>query len=356
MPRPNLPIRGRRFLIDRHATLRRKGRLPVWVSISWRVALTIALIAMAIAVHWIERDGLKDTHDGAVSFLDVVYFTMISITTTGYGDIVPVSDRARLFDAVIVTPIRVFAVLIFLGTAYSFVFRRTWDKWRMAFLQRHLADHLVVAGYGVSGSEAVDELIRRGADPGSIVVIDCDAEALEQAHSIGCAVLQGDATRDRTLEDVRIDRAQAMIVSAGSDDTSILITLTARHVAPALAISVAIRNSDNELLARQAGATTVINPVSFTGLLLAGSTHGAHITDYIADLASGSGRVKLAERPALPEECGRPLADVASGLAVRLYRDGRPHGFWEPEAKSLVPGDVIVEILPTVDVERAIDR
>ena len=49
-----------------------------------------------------------------------------------------------------------------------------------------------------------------------------------------------------------------------------------------------MRNEDNELLARQAGATTVINPVSFAGLLLAGSTDGAHIADYIADLASSS--------------------------------------------------------------------
>src|SRR3712207_9120226 len=75
-----------------------------------------------------------------------------------------------------------------------------------------------------------------------------------------------------------------------SDDTAILIALTARHLAPDLKISVAIRNRDNELLARQAGATTVINPISFAGLLLAGSTHGAHISAYIADLASSRDR------------------------------------------------------------------
>ena len=57
-----------------------------------------------------------------------------------------------------------------------------------------------------------------------------------------------------------------MIVSAGRDDTSILITLTARHLAPHLPISIVVRNEDNELPARQAGATTVINPVSFAGL------------------------------------------------------------------------------------------
>lgn len=334
-----------------HVTLRRKSPLPVWVQIGWRVALVLGLLVFAVVVHWLERDGLRDNFDNHVSFLDVIYFTMISITTTGYGDVVPIADNTRMFDALVVTPIRVFFVLIFIGTAYNFVFRRTWERWQMARLQARLSGHIVVAGFGTSGSEAVDELIARGANASDIVVIDCEAEALERAEALGCAILAADATRDRTLKDVHIDRAKAMIISAGSDDTSILITLTARHLAPAIPISVAVRNEDNELLARQAGANTVINPVSFAGLLLAGSTHGAHISDYIADLASSSGRVQLHERQVLPEECGKPMSAIAKGLGVRLYRDGKPYGFWEPEAASLLPGDCIVEILPTARTE-----
>jgi voltage-gated potassium channel len=343
-------LRKRARGIDR-PTLRRKSPLPVWVQIGWRVALVLGLLIFAIAVHWFERDGLHDNYDGEVSFLDVIYFTMISITTTGYGDVVPVADHTRMFDALVVTPIRIFFVLIFIGTAYTFVFRRTWDKWQMARLQRTLSNHIVVAGYGVSGSEAVDELVARGARASDIVVIDCNAEALERAEALGCAVLSADATRDSTLKAVHIDRAKAMIISAGSDDTSILITLTARHLAPDLKISIAVRNEDNELPARQAGATTVINPVSFAGLLLAGSTQGAHIADYIADLASSSGRVQLHEREVTPDECGKPLSAITKGLGVRVYRDGRPYGFWEPEAGSLIPGDCIVEILPTSKTE-----
>lgn len=332
-------------------TLRRKSPLPVWVQIAWRAVLVIGLLLLAIVVHWLERDGLKDSHDGTVGFLDVVYFTMISITTTGYGDIVPVSNQARMFDAFVVTPIRIFFVLIFIGTAYTFVFRRTWDKWRMARIQSSLTGHVVVAGFGTSGSESVDELIARGTPASEIVVVDRSSEALERAESLGCAVVEADATRDKTLEAVRIAAARAMIVCAGGDDTSILITLTARHLAPDLPISIAVRNEDNELLARQAGATTVINPVSFTGLLLAGSTQGLHISDYIADLASSSGRVKLSERVVTDGECGRPLADLARGIGVRIYRDGVPYGFWEPEAQALRPGDCIVEILPTAAKE-----
>ncbi len=332
-------------------TLRRKSPLPVWVQIAWRVALVFGLLAFAVIIHWLERDGLRDNLDGQVSFRDVIYFTMISITTTGYGDVVPVADNTRMFDALVVTPIRIFFVLIFVGTAYTFVLRRTWDRWHMARVQRTLSGHIVVAGYGTTASEAVDELVALGARASEIVVIDCSAEALERAESLGCAILQADATRDKTLQAVHVERARALIVSAGSDDTSILITLTARHLAPLLNISVAVRNEDNELLARQAGASTVINPVSFAGLLLAGSTHGAHIADYIADLASSSGRVRLAERVVRDDECGKPITAIARGLGVRVYRDGTPYGFWEPEVQALKPGDCIVEILPTADRE-----
>jgi voltage-gated potassium channel len=335
-----------------YVTLRRKSPLPIWAQIFWRVALVVGLLVFAIGLHWLERDGLKDVHDGHISFVDVIYFTMISITTTGYGDIVPITDRTRLFDALVVTPIRIFFVLIFIGTAYTFVLRRSWDNWRMERLQRQLCGHVVVAGFGTSGSEAVDELIARGTPAHEIVVIDAEPEPLERAESLGCAVLQADASRDKTLQAVRIAAARAMIITAGRDDTAILITLTTRHLAPELKISVAVRNEDNELLARQAGATTVINPVSFAGLLLAGSTHGAHIADYIADLASSSGRVHLTERTIEPHECGKSLQDASRGLGVRIYREGVPHGFWEPEARSLLPGDCIVEILPTQKAER----
>jgi voltage-gated potassium channel len=326
--------------------LRRRARMPGWVSIAWRIAAVLGLLTFVVLFHWFERDGLEDGLDGHISFLDAIYFTMISATTTGYGDIVPVTDRTRMFDALIVTPIRIFLVLIFIGSAYLFVARRSWDKWIMARLQRNLQNHVVIAGYGTSGSDAVDELIARGTDPQEIVVIDSRSEALARAESLGCNVLEADATRDKTLSAAKVESARAMIISAGRDDTSILICLTTRHLAPDLRISVAVRAEDNELPARQAGATTVINPVSFAGLLLAGSAHGPNISDYLADLASAHGRVRLAEREVTPDECGKPLAALVSGLGVRVYRDGRPYGFWEPEVKSLCTGDRIVEIVP----------
>lgn len=324
--------------------LRRAISVPVWADVALRIGGALSLIFIVVLVHWFDREGLNDVHDGVISFLDVVYFTMISITTTGFGDIAPVSDKSRLIEAVIVTPIRLAVIYIFVGTAYNFIIKRSWETWRMKRIQERLEGHIVVLGYGVSGSEAVAELIARGTDPDCIVVIDPSAARLAHAEQTGCNVLEGDATRDETLAAVRIGRARSILVSAGRDDTTILITLTARHLAPDVPITAVVRADDNELLARQAGANNVINPVRFTGLLLAGSAGGQHVSEYLSDLASVSGRVQLIERPVAPHEVGHPLERIETGKGLRIYRAGRAIGFWEPAAATLEAGDIILEI------------
>jgi voltage-gated potassium channel len=351
------PRRSQRYTQEVRARpytpLRRALKVPVWADAGLRLLAALSLITVVIIVHWLGRDGLVDHHDGHISFLDVVYFTMISVTTTGFGDIAPISPQARFVEAVIVTPIRIAALFIFVGAAYSLVIKRSWEKWRMAQIQEQLSNHIVVLGFGVSGSEAVNELIERGTDPRCIVVLDPDPDRLAVAEGLGCNVMEGDGSRDEHLMALRVDRAKTILVSAGRDDASILIVLTARHLAPGVPISAVVRSADNELLARQAGADNVINPVRFTGLLLAGSAQGAHVADYLADLASVGGRVQLVERPVLPEEIGKPLNELATGgKGLRIYRDGGACGFWEFEAGELREGDLVVEIRPTEEAMR----
>lgn len=329
------------------APLRRASKLPVWADVLLRLSLAFFLIFVVIVIHWFDRTGLKDNHDGVISFLDVVYFTMISVTTTGFGDIAPISDRARFIEAVIVTPVRIAVIFIFVGTAYNFVIKRSWEKWRMKQIQQKLSGHIVTLGFGISGSQAVLELIKRGTDPQEIVVVDCSEERLAEAEDLGCNILCGDGSRDEILNAVRIAQASSVIVSAGRDDASILMVLTVRHLSPKVPISVVIRADDNELLARQAGATTVINPVSFTGLLLASSCHGEHISEYLTDLASVGGEVLIKERPVTPNEIGKRLRDLPDGIGLRIYRDGKNFGFWEPQAEKLEAGDLLVQIIPS---------
>jgi voltage-gated potassium channel len=325
--------------------LTRKPRLNPWAQVGIRLAVLFALLAFIVTVHWIERDAFKDNHDGAISFSDIIYFTMISATTTGYGDIVPVTDRARLFDALVVTPIRIFFILILAGTAYTFVIKRTWNSWLMKIIQKNLRNHIILAGHGVSNSKALEELLARGVDPRRIVVIDPRQESLDKAMECGVAVLLGDASRDDILSAAHIERACALLVSAGRDDSAILIVLTARKRAPDLKISVTIRMAENEDIAHQAGADTVVNPVSFAGLLLASSLEGPHRAEYLNDLATSEGDVMLRERVVENHEVGRSADEICTGQAVRLIRDGKPHGPKDAAFGRVVPGDRILEII-----------
>lgn len=329
-----------------HMTLRRQSRMSPAAQFAVRMAIMIGMIVFIVAFHWFERESLKDQIDGHVTFADVIYFTMISATTTGYGDIVPVTERARLFDALIVTPIRVFFLLLLAGTAYTFIIKRTWNRWLMKLIQKNLRGHILLAGFGISNDNALEELLAKGIPAKRIVVIDNSPEVLERASECGVAVLLGDATRDETLKAAHVERAASMLVSTGRDDSNILVTLTARRLAPDIRISVTIRETDNEDIARQAGADTVINPVSFTGLLLAGSTDGLGLADYIADLASTGGRVRLHERAIEPFEVGRSLTDVSLGVGLRILRGDKIVGFWEDGAKKLQAGDRVIEVIP----------
>lgn len=328
--------------------LRRKPRITGWFQLAWRVAAVAGLIGILVWFHWLERHGLKDTHDGHVSFLDVIYFTMISATTTGYGDIVPVTENTRMFDALVVTPIRILFLLIFIGSAYLFLAKRTWERFIMKRIQRGLCDHIVVVGYGTKNSRAVAELLDLGAEPHTIVVADVNEERLEAAKALGCTVLKADATHDEVLRALQVDRAKLVIISAGRDDTSILVCLTTRHLAPNVRISLAVNQQDNEVPAKLAGADVVVNPLDFAGLLLATTHAGQHIAEYLADLATMKGRVRLVERDVRPDEIGKALGDLKECLGLRIIRDGTAYGFWRPQVQKLEPGDIIMEIQPTV--------
>jgi len=83
----------------------RKASTTPEAALAMRGLLVLVLVLTVFSVFLLDRAGLRDNIDGNVSVIDVIYFTMITITTVGYGDIVPVSDHARLIDAFFVTPV-----------------------------------------------------------------------------------------------------------------------------------------------------------------------------------------------------------------------------------------------------------
>lgn len=311
-----------------------------------RGALIVLLLATVIAVFWFDRDGLKDNIDNHISFSDILYFAMITVTTVGYGDIVPVSQTARLIDAFAVTPIRIFIWFIFLGTAYEFVVQKIVEDFRMTRLQKNLNGHVVLCGYGHSNSVTAQETMAKGQPPERIVAIDVSEERIRMAADAGLIGLRGDATSEELLTMACVQNARAVVVSTGRDDTTILVVLTVRHLSAKAKIVASISEEENIKLARLSGADLVVSPPRISGYLLADAVDTRHATPFLCDLMSADGKVELHERPAAAAEVGKTMADIADGLVVQVHNHEREIPCSERYRYVIQPGDTLLLIGP----------
>lgn len=309
-----------------------------------RALIILALFALVTGILWLDRGGIRDQIDGELSFVDLVYFVVVSLTTVGYGDIVPVTERARLIDAIIITPARLMVWLVFVGTAFELFFHKGLERIRMARLQQQLRDHVVICGYGHSGRTAAAELVRRGTPPQQLVVVDQKEELLQEAATAGHIGLRGDATMDRVLRDAGVDTAAAVILCTGRDDTNALAVLTVRQINPRTRVITDAHEEENAPLLKQAGADVTVSPSQISGFLLADSVSHRHVTDFVLDVLSSGGRLLLNERPAAESELGKPAGVVGDTMIVRIYRDGKPVGFWEPEGQVIRAGDIVLAL------------
>ncbi len=309
----------------------------------FRIGLVLALFALVFLVLWLERDGLKDNYDQHMTAIDILYFTMITITTVGYGDIVPVSQQARLVDAVFITPIRLFIWFLFLGTAYQLVASQYREGYRMAKVQAALRDHIIVCGFGYTGWSTARELLAKGTNPDGLVIIEPREERVKAAIELGLVAFRGDATQETMLRHAVIQRAKAVIITAGRDDTNALVLLTARHLNSTVEILVSAVEEENVKLFRQSGATGIISPSTFGGYLLAAAVGHPHFMDYVQDLLTAGGRINLIERPVERNEIGQTATALKPDILLRLYRGGTVIQFWDlQEGQKLEAGDVLV--------------
>jgi voltage-gated potassium channel len=320
------------------------GERSVRRTLVLRSCVVLFLFVLVIAVFWLDRDGLRDNADDSISFVDVVYFTMVSVTTVGYGDIVPVTPQARLVDALFVTPIRLFIWLIFIGTAYQLVLQRLIEEFRMRRLQARLQGHVVLVGYGHSGRCAAAELVARGFDKEHILIVDIDQARLEDAAEHGYIGILGDASREETLRQTLLDNARALLVCTDRDDTNVLITLTARNLSPKVRIVARVEEAENDKLVRQSGANSTVLPSRVGGILMADSVESSHMAAYVMDLISAGGQVTLVEREPHPEEIGRRPIESQS-LIVRVVRNQEPHSIWDVDVR-IQPGDKLIVMHP----------
>jgi voltage-gated potassium channel len=202
-------------------------------------------------------------------FLEALYFTVITLTTVGYGEPKPLDAAGRVFAIVlIVMGVSVVAwaasnaVEIMLGEAYWVSRRRE----RIREVVMRLKDHFVVCGYGRLGRQIVRDLVARGE---AFVVIEANAELEDEMAEHEVPHVLGDATQEETLLAAGIENARGLVSCLDSDANNVLTILTARDLNSRLLIVARSNSEAAESRLRRAGADRMVTPEIIGGHRLA---------------------------------------------------------------------------------------
>ena len=309
-----------------------------------RLAIALGLIVFVAAVSYAGRDGYVDPEGGGMSVLDAFYYSTVSITTTGYGDIRPVSESARLVTTVVVTPARVLFLILLVGTTLEILAERSREAYRLVRWRKRLRDHTIVCGYGVKGRAAVRTLLDKGLQPEQIVAIEPNAEARARATADGLAVVAGSAATQEVLSEAGIERASALVIAPDRDDTAVLITLTAREMNAEATIVAAVREEENAHLLHQGGADAVITSSGAAGRLLGLSTQTPQVTELMEDLLTIGEGLDIVERHIGPGEAGPNPFRPGVPIMLAIVRDGEVIRFDDDRAAELREGDKVIEL------------
>ncbi|GAB3592984.1 Voltage-gated potassium channel Kch [Corynebacterium faecale] len=311
---------------------------PWWLMLR-RVAYALLLTLVVTLIVYFDRGGYSEE----LTFVDALYYSTVSLTTVGYGDITPITQEARLLNVLVITPFRIAFLVLLVGTTLSVLTEESRRALQIQRWRRRMRNHTVVVGYGTKGRSAVAALLADGVAANQIVVIDTDPVALDAANNDGLVTVRGTATKADVLRIAGVQRARAVVVAPNLDDTAVLVTLSVREIAPRAMIVASVRESENQHLLEQSGADSVVISSETAGRMLGLATVTPSVVEMMEDLLSPDEGFSVAERPVAEDEVGsnpRHLADIVLGVV----RSGELYRIDSPEAETVEPGDRLLYV------------
>jgi voltage-gated potassium channel len=269
----------------------------------------LSALAGAQAYGTIGAFALREQFRGVDTLLDAFYFSLVTGSTVGYGDITARTAEGKLFAlSVLILTVSSFAAVA--GVVFTPIIETRFSKALGRITQQQLElmeNHVLVLGYGDLTEPILEEL----SGQREVLVVTPNEERARRLTERGYTVLTDDPSDDDALERARIDSAAAVVAATSNDAEDALAILTARQLNPAVTITAAVSNRENAHKLKRAGADTVISPV----------TLGAH---FLAESALGGENVEALEERLLGGD-GRDeetLDSVADELDVEAESDG----------------------------------
>lgn len=227
------------------------------------------------------------------SLTDAIYMTVISITTVGFNEVIPLSPAGKYFTMLLIFGgVGLFLFIVSLitqtmveGGLQTFLGRRHMEK-KLADLK----NHYIVCGFGRIG-KVISKILHENKKP--FLIIENSPEEIRVIEELGYLVLQGDSTSDDILKKAHIDDARALIAVTSSDADNVYIILSARVLNPDIYIiarSSGKKGAESKLL--RSGANKVFSPYEIGARRMAQSLVRPTVIDFI-DLTVHEGELGL---------------------------------------------------------------
>ncbi len=233
--------------------------------ITLMVFIGFLVFISSIGIYLFEHDA----DGGRVDDLsDALYWSIVTLSTVGYGDITPHTVGGRLVTVTLI--LTGLGVLAFFTSIIVAAFNEKMPTLRenrtYAELDRY-KNFIIICGFGRVGQEIARQLAN---DKQKFIVIDRHQDKVDSAKHQGYLVTHGDVTKNDVLVKSGIKRgATAVLCVTGSDVTNVYVTLSSRHLNPSVQIISRANRHDNVKKLYQAGADNVIEPFEIAGLLAA---------------------------------------------------------------------------------------
>ncbi|HET7735050.1 MAG TPA: potassium channel family protein [Nocardioidaceae bacterium] len=322
-----------------------------WYVLVKRLGMALGVLAFTTLIVYLDRDGYADNNDptGELSLIDSLYYTTVTLSTTGYGDIAPVSDAARIVNVFVITPLRIAFLVLLIGTTLEVLAAQGRYNFKVAQWRRRMGEHVVVVGYGTKGRSAIQLLVNNGTEKADIVVVDPDPTGASEANADGYTVVAGDATRRDVLRRAGVGKARQVIITTDRDDSTVLSTLNVRALNPKAYVVASVREEANVQLVRQSGADSVITSSSAVGRLLGLSSMSPALGYVMEDLLSYGEGLEVAQRDLLLPEVGKQPQQLPDQV-IAVIRDGQVHRYYDPVVSTLARGDRLIVVRPSEEL------